>query len=202
MTPMRKIIYLLIAGSLLLMSSGEANGQVAVKINVPVTLVGSPNVGTEITLSQQFTVNGDFLWLPYLFKKKEEVFRALQMSVDLRYYPQPRYYYTSAFYDGFYVGPYAMYGNFNIGLATHDDPDDDIRYRGWGISGGVSVGYKFFLSTRFRLDLNVGLGYAHLQYNTYQLGGMWAEYPMSIKDTKEWIGPTKFGVHVVYNLFR
>ena len=192
----------MLLGTALLFITGEAYSQVAVKVNLPVTVVGTPNVGAELTLSQQFTINGDVMWMPYLFKKKEEVFRAFQTSVDVRYYPHPRYYYTSAFYDGFYVGPYMMYGNFNIGLATHDDPEDDRRYRGWGVSGGVSVGYKFFISTRFRLDLNLGLGYAHLQYNRYQLGGEWAEWPLSIKDTRAWIGPTKFGVHLVYNLFR
>jgi hypothetical protein len=48
----------------------------------------------------------------------------------------------------------------------------------------------------------MGIGYAHLQYNVYRLGGEYAEYPLAIKDTKWWIGPTKFGVHLVYNLFR
>ncbi|MEG0647292.1 MAG: DUF3575 domain-containing protein, partial [Bacteroides sp.] len=51
-------------------------------------------------------------------------------------------------------------------------------------------------------DTNIGLGYAHMQYNKYLLGGEWADYPLSIKDTKAWIGPTKFGVNLVYNLFR
>ena len=200
---MKRIYILLILGLIISVHGFESYSQVAVKVNIPITLVGSPNVGAEVLIGQQFTVNGDFLWLPYLWKKEEEVFRALQTSVDLRYYPNPRYYYTSTFYDGLYFGPYAMYGNFNIGLAGSDGlTDDDIRYRGWGISGGVSVGYKLFLSTRFRLDINVGLGYARLQYNTYQLGGEWSEWPTTIDDTKDWIGPTKFGVHLVYNLFR
>ncbi len=75
-------------------------------------------------------------------------------------------------------------------------------YKGWGISAGLSLGYKFYLSKRFRLDLNLGLGYAHLQYDKYQLGGEWADYPLELKDTRAWFGPTKFGVHLVYNLFR
>ena len=52
------------------------------------------------------------------------------------------------------------------------------------------------------LDVNLGVGYAHLQYNKYLLGGEWAHYPLEKKNTKMWIGPTKFGVHLVYNIFK
>ena len=198
---MKRLFNLAVLCSVLLLGSHTAQGQ-AIKINVPFTLAGSPNIGAEFTISQQLTINGDFMWLPYMFKKKEEVFRFTQGSVDVRYYVNPKYYYTNDMFDGFYVGPYIMYGQFNIGLATHDDMFDNRRYKGWGMSAGISTGYKFYLSRRFRLDANIGLGFAHLQYNTYRLGGEWAEYPMSKKDTKYWIGPTKFGVHLVYNLFR
>lgn len=186
--------------ALLLFCVNTAKGQ-AIKINLPTTLIGTPNVGAEFTVSQQFAINADVLWAPYMFKKHEEVFRTLIGTAELRYYVKPKYYYTNDLFDGFYIGPYAMYGNFNIGLYKGEDRDS-YRYKGWGVSSGVSLGYKFYLSKRFRLDVNLGLGYAHLQYNTYLLGGEWAEYPLSIKDTKAWIGPTKFGVHLVYNLFR
>jgi hypothetical protein len=189
-------------GVALLAGADRASGQAALKINTPYLIFGSPNIGAEVTLTQQLTVNADVLWMPYMYKKREEVFRALQGSVDIRWYPSPKYYYTNGLFDGFYVGPYAMYGNFNIGFATHDNPDDNRRYKGWGVSAGASVGYKMYLSRRFRLDINMGLGYAHLQYNTYTLGGEFAQYPRTIKDTKAWVGPTKFGVHLVYNLFR
>lgn len=179
----------------------EKLGAQAIKINIPTTVAGVPNVGSEFTISQQFTINGDVLWAPYMFKKHEEVFRMLIGSVDLRYYVNPNYYYTNDMFDGFYVGPYVMVGNFNVGLYRGEGKNS-FRYKGWGTSGGVSLGYKFYLAKRFRVDLNLGVGYAHLQYDKYQLGGEWAEYPLSCKDTKAWIGPTKFGVHLVYNIFR
>lgn len=176
-------------------------GAQAIKINVPLFLIGTPNIGAEFTVSQQFSVNGDILWAPYLFKKNEEVFRGLVGTVELRYYIKPRYYYTNDMFDGFYVGPYTMAGNFNIGLKKKDDKDS-YRRRGWGISAGATVGYKFYLSKRFRMDLNMGIGFAHLQYDKYYLGGEWVGYPLEKKKTAMWIGPTKFGVHLVYNLFR
>lgn len=196
---MKKIFLLIFASILSFVWVDSANAQ-ALKVNMPLILVGTPNIGAEFTISQQLSINGDILWAPYMFKKREDVFRALIGSVDLRYYVKPRYYYTNDMFDGFYVGAYVEGGDFNIGLYRKDR--QSYRYKGWGISGGVSLGYKFYLSKRFRLDLNLGLGYAHLQYDKYFLGGEWAEYPISYKDTKGWIGPTKFGVHLVFNLFR
>lgn len=174
----------------------------ALKVNAPFILMGCPNIGAEINVGRQFTVNGDVLWSPYLFKKNEEVMRALIGSVDFRYYINPKYYYTNNMFDGFYIGPYAMVGNFNVGFKTDDDYRKNIRNKGWGVSGGASLGYKFYLSPRLRMDINLGIGYAHLQYNRYYLGGEWADYPIEIKKTKSWIGPTKFGVHLVYNIFK
>ena len=197
---MKRTIRILVLGLVLVLAAPAVKAQ-AIKTNVPLLLVGTPNVGMEFTVSQQFTTNLDILWMPYMFKKHEEVLRALVGSADLRYYVKPRYYYTNNMYDGFYLGPYVEAGNFNIGFWRGEERES-YRYKGWGISAGLSLGYKFYLSKRFRLDLNLGLGYAHLQYDKYQLGGEWADYPLELKDTRAWFGPTKLGVHLVYNLFR
>lgn len=197
---MKRVTRLLIFGVLLVAGTTAARGQ-ALKVNTPLLLAGTPNLGFEMTLSRQFSFNADVLWMPYLFKKNEEVYRAFIGSVDLRYYFKPKYYYTNDMFDGFYMGPYVEGGNFNMGYFRGKGRESK-RYKGWGLSAGISLGYKFYISRRFRLDLNMGLGYAHLQYDVYRLGGEWAQYPVELKATKAWVGPTKFGIHLVYNLFR
>lgn len=174
----------------------------AIKTNIPFILTGNPNIGVEWTVGRQLTVNADVMWMPYMFKKQEEVFRTLVGSVDFRYYLNPKYYYTNDLWDGFYVGPYAMAGNFNIGLKESDDSKTSYRRKGWGISSGITTGYKFYLSSRFRIDANIGIGYAHLQYDKFQLGGEFASFPEEIKKTKSYVGPTKIGVSLVYNIFK
>ena len=174
----------------------------SIKTNIPLWLTGSPNIGFEYTLTRQVTLNAEALWMPYMFKDGEEVFRILEGSIEARYYLDPRNYYTNDTWDGFYVGPYAMYGNFNIGLIKDDDKESSVRRKGWGVSGGISAGYKFAFGTRWALDINLGLGYAHLQYDKYPLGGEYVNYPLELKRTRQWIGPTKLGVHIVYNIFR
>lgn len=174
----------------------------SIKTNIPLWLTGSPNIGFEYTLTRQVTLNAEALWMPYLFKENEEVFRALQTTIEARYYINPRNFYTNDSWDGFYIGPYAMYGNFNIGLLKNNDPLQSIRRSGWGVSGGLSGGYKIPFGNRWALDINLGIGYAHLQYDKYYLGGEYVNYPIEKKKTRSWIGPTKFGVHLAYNIFR
>ncbi|WP_165020265.1 DUF3575 domain-containing protein [Dysgonomonas sp. ZJ279] len=193
--------YILVCLTLLLFYCPQSQAQ-AIKTNIPLIATGNPNIGVEWSVGKQLTLNGDILWAPYLFKKDEEVFRALITSVDFRYYIKPKFYYTNDLWDGLYVGPYAMYGNFNIGFKNSDESKMSYRRKGWGLSSGITTGYKFYISSRFRLDVNLGLGYAHMQYDKYQLGGEYAEYPLEKKKTKSYWGPTKFGVHIVYNIFR
>jgi hypothetical protein len=165
-------------------------------------LTGSPNIGVEFSIARQLTISSEASWMPYMFKKHEEVFRSAIASVECRYHVNPSYYYANDSWDGFYIGPYALYGQFNIGLLRHKDIDRSYRRSGWVVSGGLSSGYKFYLSPRFHIDLNLGVGYAHLQYNKYRLGGEYSAFPLEQKLTKAWIGPTKFGAHLVYHLFR
>lgn len=199
---MKRLLYY-IATLLILFSIHCADTRAqGIKTNIPLTITGNPNIGLEWSVGRQLTLNADILWAPYLFKKDQEVFRVLVGSVDFRYYVNPKYYYTNDLWDGFYIGPYFMAGNFNIGLKNKKPDTDSYRRQGWGVSTGVTTGYKFYLSSRFRIDVNIGLGYAHLEYDKYFLGGEYAKYPLDLKKTKSYIGPTKFGIHLVYNIFK
>lgn len=200
--------------------SGVAQGQ-TVKTNLPFLLAGNPNVGLEFNLGSKFSINGDALWMPYMWvsqNQNENVFRALVGSLDLRYYVKPRYYYTSRTYDGFYLGPYAMFGNYNMGIGewsffNHGGDGHSVttadengyfpaRYRGWGVSAGLVIGYKFYLSPRLRFDIFLGGGFVHMQHAIYQLGGDYADSPLHSKVVREGVYPTRFGISLCYNIFK
>lgn len=198
---LKSIIRHILAVAFLFCVSLQSEAQ-SVKVNIPFWLTGSPNVGIEYALTRQLTVNGEVLWMPYMFKKHEEVFRVVQAAVDFRYYVNPRHYYTNDSWDGFYIGPYGMFGNFNIGLLKNGDIAQSYRHKGWGVSGGITTGYKFAFGNRWGLDLNIGLGYAHLVYDKYLLGSEYVAFPVERKKVRNWIGPTKFGVNLSYNIFR
>ena len=174
---MKPVVRYILLVSVLLCLFGGVRAQ-SVKVNIPLWLTGSPNIGFEYTLTRQLTVNAEGAWLPYMFKKNEEVFRVLMGAAELRYYWNPQNFYTNDSWDGFYIGPYAMYGNFNIGLLKHNDPLRSHRRKGWGVSGGITFGYKFAFNSRLGLDLNLGVGYAHFQYDKYKLGGEYVKFPL------------------------
>ena len=184
---------------MLVFTALSSNGQ-AIKTNIPLILAGTPNLGIEFTLGNKFSLNVEGLWTPYMFEKSESVMRILQTSADVRYYVKPKYYHTNNMFDGFYIGPYAMYANYNVGFRRVEPVNDNDRFLGWAISTGLNIGYKIYLSRLFRLDFNLGLGYAHLEYETYRLGKEFAKAPKDGIDTSSWIGPTKFGIHLVYNI--
>lgn len=184
-------------------SPKDVCGQAAIKTNIPLTLIGTPNLGVEFTVGKNMAVSADVLWAPYMWKSSSEVLRSFQASAELRYYLNPRYYYSNDMYDGIYIGPYALWGDFNVGFKESDTDDlKNFRREGWGVSAGASFGYKLFLSRRLKLDLNLGIGYAHMQYDKYYLGGEWADHPLEIKKTRGWVGPTKFGISLVYSLVK
>lgn len=201
---MKPVIRAVLVMAVLLCSTGGLQAQ-SIRVNVPFWLGGSPNIGMEFPLSRQFTVGGEALWMPYMFKKNEKVFRALQATVEFRYYVSPRSFYTNDVWDGFYIGPYAMYGNYNVGWPKKGLANlENDRRVGWGVSTGVTTGYKFSFNSRWGLDLNIGFGYVFLQYDKYPLGGEYAtpDWIKEKKVTENLFFPTKVGINLTYSIFR
>lgn len=169
-----------------------------IKMNGPAILCGSPNIGYEHGLSRHFSISGDVIWLPYMKKKHEEVFRSFQAAAEGRYYFKPSEHDADYIATGWYAGAYAMWGDFNIGLYRHHDMDRSVRRRGWGVSAGISGGWKYEFNKHWQMDINLGIGYAHLQYNKYKLGGLYENHPYIRKKTRGYFGPTRFSVSFGY----
>lgn len=167
-----------------------------VKINAPAALAGCPNFGYEHQLTPRLSAAGDLLWLPYKWGHDHEVFRSLQLAGELRYYFDEAS--GERLAAGWYLGAYAMYGDFNIGLKR-DNAQGDPSYRrqGWGVSAGVSGGWKHRFSSHWQMDINLGVGYAHLQYHKYRL-----DDPQALRigtwHTRPWVGPVRFSISFGY----
>ena len=72
---------------------------------------------------------------------------------------------------------------------------DKYRYEGSLYGGGISYGYQWVLGKRLNLEATIGLGYARIEYDKYeyQAGGDFIK-----KDTRNYFGPTKAGLTLVY----
>lgn len=184
---------LILAAALWLPASAQM-----VKMNGPATIAGCPNIGYEHQLTPRLSVAGDIIWLPYMSQKHEEVFRTMQIAGEVRYFFKELDREVSRLAQGWYLGAYAMYGDFNIGLYRHNDMDKSFRRMGWGVSAGVSGGWKKQLGKKWQMDVNMGIGYAHLQYHKYKLGGAYRNKPIGTWRTSNWFGPTRFSVSFGY----
>lgn len=194
---MKTIFRHILIAAALIAGSATADAQM-IKVNAPAILVGTPNIGYEHGLTPHISVSGDIMWLPYLSKKHEEVFRSLQVAGECRYYFKESEHVCNKIAKGWYAGIYAMYGNFNIGIYRNNDMDQSFRRQGWGCSAGVSGGWKYEFNRHWQMDINLGVGYAHLQYDKYKLGGLYKNYPMKRKQTRGWVGPTRFSISIGY----
>ncbi len=112
--------------------------------------------------------------------------------------PEVRWYLLDA--KRFYVGAGANFGKYNIykypvgGLFS-----SDTGYQGKLWSAGVTVGYQLYLSPCFSLDFNVGVGYTHSEYDSFNVENGERVYKERDKTKTLW-GPTQAGVSLIWTI--
>lgn len=172
-----------------------AKGQdVAVKTNVLYDATATVNAGLEFGLAPRWTLDlsGNYNgWQVNGHKWKHWLAQ-----------PEARYWFCDRFSRHF-LGFHALGGQFNVGqiknnvkiLGTDFSPLTDHRYQGWAVGAGVAYGYAFILGRHWNLELEVGFGYAYLQYDKFEC----AECGRKVGDgNRHYVGPTKAAVNLVY----
>ncbi len=196
--PMKKHIYTTIL--LLLVSVVGAKAQtVGIKTNL---LYGAytltPNIGVEVALGRSFTIDLSAGYNPWNLNSDEDKTKKL---VHLLGQAELRYWFCGK-YNGLFVGAHGLLGKFNIG--GYDLPwlletgSENFRYEGVSYGGGVSVGYQFLLSKRWNIELNVGGGYARLNYDKYDCVN--CGYLVDSNTGKNYWGITRAGISIIFLL--
>lgn len=159
---------------------------IAVKSNFLYDITTTLNLGIEIGLAPKWTLDIPVNYNPWEFSKDRKLKHWLVQ-------PEARYWFCERFM-GHFVGLHAMAGGYNVG-ALKVFGLDDHRYEGYLFGGGISYGYQWILSKRLSIEATVGVGYVHLDHSKYPCTAC-AE---KIGDyTKNWIGPTKVGLSLIY----
>jgi len=116
--------------------------------------------------------------------------------------PEARWYLTSK--KRFYVGVSGNFGEANVydyplGNILQKLYSKDSGYQGdfWGV--GATVGYQLYLSRCFSIDFNLGLGYTHFDFDTFEMIDRVRVYK-SKDNTKNFWGPTQAGVSLVWTI--
>ena len=169
--------------------------EIAIKTNFLYDATATVNAGVEIGLAPKWTLDlsGNLnAW------SKNEHTKWKHWMVQ----PEARYWFCDRFSRHF-IGAHLIGGAFNFGninnnlsfLGSNFSMLSDKRYQGYAFGCGVAYGFAFMLSKHLNLELEAGVGYVYLDYETYECDGCgrW------VADNRHhYAGPTKAAVNLVY----
>lgn len=191
---MKKKLFLVIA--IVGISTAAFSQKIALKTNL---LYGAytytPNLGIEMGVNKRSTLDFGVGYNPWNLKGNE-----LDNKKLVHWLAQIEYrYWLCQKFSGHFFGLHALGSQFNIG--GHELPllfeknSKHYRYEGYGYGGGISYGYQFYLSKRWSLEANIGVGYARLNYDKYDCVKCGSKLD---SEKKNYIGPTKAGISLIY----
>ena len=144
------------------------------------------NLGAECSLSSNWTIGLDVTFSPWDITSTKKLRTLLLL-------PEARYYFKTD-YNWFYVGAHAHCGFYNVawdGVTHYQDKDGNTPLWGAGLSAGVVIPF----GEHFGMDINLGAGYARLEYDEFYNLENGAKYTTT---TKDWWGPTRAGISIYY----
>ena len=180
------IILLLLTGGLSIHAQ-----HLAVNNNLVFDMVGAFSCGVELPCSDMTSLEVYGSIRPW--KRGER-------SVHKHWLAQAQYrIWPCQVMNGFFFGPYAHGGQFNIG-------NNDLffgvlknlktsRYEGWLVGGGIGIGYEYALSKHWNIGAEIGAGYTYINYQKYdcQLCGTLRE-----DDVFHYVGVSRLSLSVIY----
>jgi hypothetical protein len=168
---------------------------IAIKSNLLYDLTATANLGVEIGLAPKWTldVSGNLnAW------SKNDHTKWKHWMVQ----PEARYWFCDRFSRHF-IGAHLLGGAFNFGninnnisfLGTDFSALSGKRYQGYAYGAGVAYGFAFVLSKHLNLELEAGVGYLCLDYETFECDGCGRKVADGFH---HYVGPTKAAVNLVF----
>lgn len=182
----KRLLLVLTAISLVVTSAFAQ--KIAVKSNLLYDATTTLNLGAEIGFSSHITLDISGNLNAWTFGGGKQWRHWLVQ-------PEARYWLTQQF-DGHFVGLHVHGGNFNVANLNFLDTENQ-RHQGYLLGAGLTYGYNWSLSNRWKLEAVVGLGYAYLDYDCYPCASCGKKLS---DDTKHYFGPTKLAFSLIYML--
>ncbi|MDR0428858.1 MAG: DUF3575 domain-containing protein [Tannerellaceae bacterium] len=161
--------------------------RIAVKNNVVYDVAATLNVGAEYAINKKFSID-----LSGNFNGWKVGGRSWQHWMIQ---PEGRYWLLESF-NGHFFGVHAMYLDYDVSRLEVSMMDFSRRnqYVGTAYGGGVSYGYSLYVTPRFNIEFTAGIGYLNFEYDKTVIRKSIAEG----RFTKNYFGPTKLGISVIY----
>lgn len=158
------------------------NPQFALKSNLLYGATATPNLGLEWGLGRKttFDLAAGYNWFDWPDNKKWKHWIA---QPAIRFWTCERF-------NGHFFGLHLHGGEFNVGGVGPFKTIKNNRYDGWFAGGGVSYGHQWVISTRWAFELEIGAGYARLEYRRF---GCAECQPKTGDGHYNYWGPTKLG---------
>lgn len=168
------------------------NAFLALKTNLLFDALLMPNFEIEVPLGDRWSVQGEYMFPWWVSKDDTRALQILSGGVEGRYWFGHRN--RMERLAGHFLGLYAGGGMY------------DVEYRGAGYQGefyiasGISYGYGLRLSSDFRMEFSLGVGFLGTSYSRYNLKDNHLVWQNDGRYT--WIGPTKLKISLVWVLNR
>jgi hypothetical protein len=191
-----KFIKKILITCLILASTTAPAQTLGVKSNLLMDALLNINLGVEMPLSQQWTVDvtGEYNgWI--LSHQRRWKHGYLQ--------PEVRYWFCNR-WTGSFLGVHLFGGQYNLGalknsikfLGTDYSNLSDTRFQGWMVGAGIAYGYSWVLNRHWNLEAEIGLGYAYSRYDRFRCSG--CNKKVESDKSHHYVGPTKAAINLVY----
>lgn len=165
------------------------------KTNLLYAATLTPNLGLEISWGTQLSLNITGSYNPWNRKgKKGDNDKIVHWMAQ----PELRYWFCEPT-GGHFIGIHAVVTKYNIGGHKFFHIfDKGYRYEGWGVGGGFTYGYSWFLSKKWAIEGFLGIGVVQLGFDKSN-NRIWC-CTKSEHFTKTYFGLTKVGISLIYNI--
>ncbi len=179
-------------------ASGKENRKVSknsyfLKSNLLYDITSTINLGFEMQTGNKTSLDLSGNINPFSFNDNRK-WKHILAQPEFRWW-------TKQVFDGHFFGIHAHWAYFNVGNLPNPPFTqymEDYRFEGWLAGAGFSYGYRWnFKNPRWAIEAVVGVGYAYLDYEKYDCENCGAKLD---ETTKNYFGPTKAAVNIVYRL--
>lgn len=189
---MKRLLFVLLSCIGLSVSAQD----VAVKTNLLYDMTATMNLGAEVRMSPQWTLDVSANWNPWTFSDNKK-------WKQLSFQPEARYWFCEAF-NGHFLGAHLLGGIYNMSnwdtdftfLGTDFGKLKDHRYEGWMLGAGIAYGYQWILSKHWSIEAEIGIGYVYSRYDKYRCAGCGRKTEEG--KSHHFVGPTKAAVNLIY----
>lgn len=189
---MKRLLFVLLSCIGLSVSAQD----VAVKTNLLYDMTTTMNLGAEVRMSPQWTLDVSANWNPWTFSDNKK-------WKQLSFQPEARYWFCEAF-NGHFLGAHLLGGIYNMSnwdtdftfLGTDFGKLKDHRYEGWMLGAGIAYGYQWILSKHWSIEAEIGIGYVYSRYDKYRCAGCGRKTEEG--KSHHFVGPTKAAVNLIY----